>query len=626
MNYFPQTKVHLLSNVPFNFTYKDVRDFDSIQEQTDYFLSKRKGNDYSFESLTYQRVNANSIKLEIPYDDLQDVNYMMFQNDAIEGKWFYAFITDYTFISPNVTQIFYQLDVYQTFLFDFTFMKSYVEREHCQRFEEDGTPIFNTIDEGLAYGTDYKITNVVKYEQCQNVVWCVLIAKCQLERIPSSFTYGGSTLNNVQTPLYFYLIPISLIGETLLVNTHSVAPLTSIFSLFTTNPDFVGTIVSMYYTPFIPFDVSKSGSNITIQNGVSFVGIGGQDCLKVDNAYWGSSDVEIYQNMFSAFPSYTESKLYSYPYSLIEITNLKGETTTLKMSNFTPTISDKNKLILNIMSSISTSPKTAIYPSYYLNSTNIPYFDDFTCGIIDNTICDIPIIDDYTASYLQANRNSIALTNKYAMDNAKRGVVQNNQVNKWQNQMTSTEQKYMEFDANAQMIDSLLKMNIGSTFGSMNNLMRSYDLSEGQRAGYNLNNQIANENLMINAEQQIGLTNAKLEDINNIPPTISNLGNNALFDLGNKVNGVYVICKTIRDEYSERLETYFKMFGYKVNTLEIPNTKSRESFNYIKTIDAKINGNIPNNYLNVLKGIFDKGVTIWHTNDVGNYDVANSEV
>ena len=68
------------------------------------------------------------------------------------------------------------------------------------------------------------------------------------------------------------------------------------------------------------------------------------------------------------------------------------------------------------------------------------------------------------------------------------------------------------------------------------------------------------------------------------------------------------------------------MFGYKVNKLEIPNTKSRKSYNYIKTVDANIVGNIPNNYLNTLKGIFDHGLTIWHTDDIGNYNLNNEEV
>ena len=69
-----------------------------------------------------------------------------------------------------------------------------------------------------------------------------------------------------------------------------------------------------------------------------------------------------------------------------------------------------------------------------------------------------------------------------------------------------------------------------------------------------------------------------------------------------------------------------KMFGYKVNKLEIPNTKSRRYYNYIKTIDANIVGNIPSNDLSAIKGIFDKGVTIWHTDQVGDYSLNNSEV
>ena len=142
----------------------------------------------------------------------------------------------------------------------------------------------------------------------------------------------------------------------------------------------------------------------------------------------------------------------------------------------------------------------------------------------------------------------------------------------------------------------------------------------------NLNNEFANRNLRINAEQSIGLTQAKLKDINNIPPTISNMGNNSLFSYGNAIRGVYICCKTIRPEYRTQLTNYFKMFGYKVNKLEIPNLKSRENYNYIKTIDANIVGNIPSNDLSAIKGIFDKGVTIWHTDQVGNYNLSNDEV
>ena len=251
---------------------------------------------------------------------------------------------------------------------------------------------------------------------------------------------------------------------------------------------------------------------------------------------------------------------------------------------------------------------------------------DFTCGIINNNICDIPIVDDYTASYMQANRNSIATTNKYAMDNALRGVSQNSANNRLNNALLDTQQKYNQLDMYAGMASNALSLNLGGVINSAYQSVKSYDLTEGKRASMNLNNEFANKNLMVNAEQAIGLTQAKLQDINNIPPTVSNLGNNTMFDTGWKNMHFYVIVKTVRDEYAEQLTNYFKMFGYKVNKLEIPNTKSRENYNYIKSVDANIIGNIQSSDLSAIKGIFDKGVTIWHTDNVGDYSLSNDEV
>ena len=195
-----------------------------------------------------------------------------------------------------------------------------------------------------------------------------------------------------------------------------------------------------------------------------------------------------------------------------------------------------------------------------------------------------------------------------------------------QNAIINREQKYTEYDAYAGMVGGLFSLNVGGALTSGYNATKNYDLREGQRKTINLNNEYANKNLMINAEQSIGLTQAKIQDINNIPPTVSNLGSNTMFDTGYKNMHFYVMIKTIRDEYAEQITNYFKMFGYKVNKLEIPNTKSRESYNYIKSVDANIIGNIPANDLSAIKGIFDKGVTIWHTDNVGDYSLSNNEV
>ena len=632
MNYTPQTEVHLLSNVPFNFSYNNVMDFDTITEQTAYFLNKSK---LTFEDLTHQRVNNNTINLEIAYEDLYDINYMMFQNDKIPGKWFYAFITKYDFVSPKVTRITYQIDVYQTWLFDMEWQTTYVEREHTKRFNTDGSPVINTLDEGLNYGSDYVTTAIKHYEQLEGIIWAIIVSKVSLQGIPSKI-YGGSNVSNIPTPLYFYGVPISADGSNsgnFSINGTTVSTIQDLWNLFTTNPDFVGSIVSMYYTSYVPFVVSKvsnSAINVATLAG-TLVNFGGLTVLKFTGLEWNTFMPTIFTNMYNQFPNYTESKLLMYPYSLIEITNFKGETFTLKMENMTNPDSYKNQLNLVILSSLGIAPKTAIIPRFYLNNTNFiddsnTTINDISYGIIDNDVSDIPIIDDYTASYIQANKNSINTTNKYAMDNALRGVSQNNANNRLNNAILDKQQAYTESDMAIGALSNAMNLNFGGSVQSLYQGTKAYDLTEGKRAQMNLNNEFANRNLRINAEQSIGLTQAKLKDINNIPPTISNMGNNSLFSYGNAIRGVYICCKTIRPEYRTQLTNYFKMFGYKVNKLEIPNLKSRQNYNYIKTIDANIIGNIPSNDLSAIKGIFDKGVTIWHTDNVGDYSLSNNEV
>lgn len=620
MNYTPQTEVHLLSNVPFNFSYNNVMDFDTINEQTTYFLNKSK---LTFEDLTHQRVNNNMINLEVAYEDLYDVNYMMFQNDKIPGKWFYAFITKYDFVSPNVTRISYQIDVYQTWLFDMEWQSTYVEREHTQRYNQDGTPVINTIEEDLSYGTDYKITYKHKCND-DNIIWLVAITKQPIDIILEGGTSSAVQVANIPSPLFYTIVPFDLDDAQTITVDNKTTGIATLLDLGK-NQQTVGQLVSIFFTAYVPFNYSVSNNNnVTVNdsnvhlythNNLSYYKYYGLYTWQ-DNKYYTVSN-DMYANVL---PQYEESKLLMYPYTVIELTDMQGNTATLKPQNF-----DGKQLRFDIRSCISAQPKTAIFPHNYLGNTSGNVID-FTSGIINNNICDVPIVDDYTASYMQANRNSIATTNRYAMDNALRGVYQNNANNRLNNAIIDKQQGYTESDMYASMISSAFNLKLGSVMTSGYQAMKDYDLREGQRASMNLNNDFANKNLRINAEQAIGMTQAKLQDINNIPPTVSNLGNNTMFDLGWKNAHFYCIVKTVRDEYATQLTNYFKMFGYKVNKLEVPNLKSRENYNYIKTVDANIVGDIPSNDLSAIKGIFDKGVTIWHTDQVGDYSLSNNEV
>ena len=161
-DYVPNTVVKVLKNVPCDNTYTDVRWFASAGEQSAFFSGKAK---YTFTDMTYQRVNNSvaapriALSCRVPRiaDDLYDCNYIMFQNTNYGNKWFYAFIERVNYINPNNTEIIYQIDYFQTFMFDMEIKPSFVLREHASAAEDDY--FSNLVPEPIAVN-EYKI-----YEQ-----------------------------------------------------------------------------------------------------------------------------------------------------------------------------------------------------------------------------------------------------------------------------------------------------------------------------------------------------------------------------------------------------------------------------------------------------------------------------
>ena len=69
---------------------------------------------------------------------------------------------------------------------------------------------------------------------------------------------------------------------------------------------------------------------------------------------------------------------------------------------------------------------------------------------------------------------------------------------------------------------------------------------------------------------------------------------------------------SIRPEMARIIDNYFSMFGYRVNQVKVPNITGRRNWNYVKTIGCYIDADIPQDDLNEIKLMFDKGITLWH--------------
>lgn len=123
----PNSDIYLLSDIPLDNDYTHSILFSSTSSQTAYFQSKIK---HSLNKYTYIRENDGVAKVGIPIGQLYDCNYMMFRNTSFSSKWFYAFVTKVDYINNSTTRINFEIDVLQTWHFDYELLPCIVDRQH----------------------------------------------------------------------------------------------------------------------------------------------------------------------------------------------------------------------------------------------------------------------------------------------------------------------------------------------------------------------------------------------------------------------------------------------------------------------------------------------------------------
>lgn len=174
----PNTSVWVFKDVPFDEHYEHTRDFSSKAQQWSYLLDNYLK--YYWIKNTYQRASRNSIKVEKKCDDLYDCNYMAFTNINYGDKVFYCFIKEVKYINDNVTEIVYEIDPLQTWLFDYSLGSCFVEREHTA----DDSIGANLVPENLECG-DYIYRECkrdgVARPDCEDLKNLVIVLFCTVD-------------------------------------------------------------------------------------------------------------------------------------------------------------------------------------------------------------------------------------------------------------------------------------------------------------------------------------------------------------------------------------------------------------------------------------------------------------
>ena len=149
----PNTTVKFLDDIPLDPAYENTLYFDTPQDQFAYFSSR---SFLSLDNNSYQRKNKGVIRCGWEADkyghsvieELYNCHYMMFNNTNFENKWFYAFVDTVVYVNNNTVDVYYSIDIMQTWHFDYVFNHCMIDRQHVSN-DNVGA---NTVPEQLECG------------------------------------------------------------------------------------------------------------------------------------------------------------------------------------------------------------------------------------------------------------------------------------------------------------------------------------------------------------------------------------------------------------------------------------------------------------------------------------------
>lgn len=140
-------KIYLCRITDFNITQENVIDFSTRANQDKYFSERTK---FTIDS-NYQADSTRTfIVVKKNLFELMQINYVYFI--GLDGKKYYYFVMEKQFKTEDSSYLFLKLDVWQTYLFDYDLMESFIDRCHVPRWDSQGNPTKEYEPESLNYG------------------------------------------------------------------------------------------------------------------------------------------------------------------------------------------------------------------------------------------------------------------------------------------------------------------------------------------------------------------------------------------------------------------------------------------------------------------------------------------
>lgn len=556
-----------LCHVDFNNRYEDVIDFTSRAYQIEYFTNATVATITNFQ---YVKKNDSYIVVNYALDSstIRRTNYVFVDNG---DSYYFFFVTDKRYNALNVTYLDLELDFWNTYPYSimWNFVDNYVEREHQNRWNSDGSPNWSDTDEGFNLSLEHPLyINPIKQNaRSGGTIECCFVV----------FVYVTSNSYWIYTKPWF---------KDTTINCYSSNDLGTQFILesyngFGFDPSNVN-IKNVYVVPYIP---NSLGNNLNIRissNGDYYI-----DAI--------AGNIEGIGNCFSVYNS----------------TNFR-EATVLKF------LSDISKPVYNIASLRSINNESKMFSSQFYRRVLFAHNQKIE---IKNEYINALTTIDYFIS-VSTTRTVNYMLYRYGRKAGSEGYTGNEYYNMSDNSFsqlpTLTDTDGMYLSSHQQQIQTNYFASLFSTFASM---AGSTALFYANPANLPIS-AVTGINALVSGINTVASQRAKVEDSKNTIENFQTSNSDGYFDRINLDGGVLnEAAFTSADDVRSAVYDYLYMFGYATNKLKTPDVRSRYYFNYIKLSGFNYSRLMSQTdsfsvaAYEKIRNILENGVRLWHYNE-----------
>lgn len=601
----PVGYLRLLRGIPLEPGYENTLYFITATEQYNYFFNHPG---ISFDKLSYTRYNRGIIRVARNIRECYDINYLMYCNDtggppSGNRKWFYCFVTEVNYISEGTTEIVFQPDVLQTWMFNYTLGKCFVERQHTET-DEIGEWIE---DEGLDPGP-YIYEEYEKLPEFDN--WSVVVAaNFEIEWVEVEGAYeiqtnmGGDIYAGLYSAINYHVFPIISTDAygNVTYDTDQLSKLNQLFKqMHTAVGDYTDQIVAVFMIPTAFATPAALSSREAYHRTINFY----KKIPLIDQSQrWTYYD----DNGQLTHPA--NNKIYTYPYTACLVTNQQNYSSVFPYEFLNPGSSVCTFRLEGLVSPVT---ECQLIPLLY-KGVNQNYLEKIPLSGFP--LCSYTT-DSFEAWLAQATLGTVrAGLNLY-------GSIQQANVTKTSGMMSTINPIASDGPFSSGPYDVP-----GIPSGDKNSVYKHIADKQSRNRGRAFMNM------------------AKTNELTAVFDSLMDVGKSMIANFpfsGNQSSGLGVATKSfgfrfynarLTDNYAKRIDSFFSKFGYKLSRNMVPNRYARVRWTYLKTSNVNFTMcNMPTDIAEEIRNIYNNGVTwwkaLWHMdgtifvddNPVGDYD------